>query len=81
MIYIIFLWLLPSTLATIICYYDAKKYHYTVSCFLGECVLSFFIPVASIMYLAFRLKQYLNFEFPNIKVNTDFITKFLNKRL
>lgn len=78
---LIFLWILISVIAIRVCYYDAKKYHHTMKFFLGESLMAVFLFPITIVFLADRLMDVFKINFPEIKINTDFITKFLNKQL
>jgi hypothetical protein len=72
---------LAITIVTItVCYYDAKKYHYTIKLFLRECLLSLILPL-SIMFLLSKLYDYFEIKLHTVNVDTNFITKFLNKKL
>lgn len=79
MIYIIFLWIIPITLSITICYLDAKRFHRTMKYFLEECLISIFLGPIVILFIFSRFSKYFYVKYP--KINTDFITKFLNKRL
>lgn len=81
MICFILLWIVTSAIAILVCYYDAKKYNYTVGHFLEECLLATFLFPITYLFLADRLMKFLNINFPKIEINTDFIIEFLNKRL
>lgn len=78
---IIFLYLVITTITIIICYYDAKKHHHTVKEFLVDCLLAIILPPITIMFLVSRFIDFIGIKFPNLKISTDFITKFLNKKL
>lgn len=81
MIYIIFLWIVVSVIAIIFCYSEAKKHHYTVKLFLEECLMCvIFFPI-TILFLASKLIEFFEIKFQKFKINTDFITEFLNKKL
>jgi hypothetical protein len=78
---LIFIYLVITIIAISICYFDAKKYNYTMKFFLEECLYAVFLfPITSI-FLLYRLMEFFKIKFPEFKINTDFITKFLNKRL
>jgi hypothetical protein len=81
MIYIMLLWVVISTVAISVCYSDAKKYHYTMKFFLEECLYAVFLFPITSLFLLDRLMEFFKIKFPEFKINTDFITKFLNKRL
>ena len=81
MIYIIFLWIVISTITISVCYWDAKKYHYTVKSFLTDCLLAIILPPISAMFLIDILIKFIKIKFPKFKINTSFITQFLNKTL
>lgn len=81
MIYIIFLWIVISTITISVCYLDAKEYHYTIKNFLIECLLAMLLPPIAAMFLLTRLIKFIKIKFPRFKINTDFITEFLNKTL
>ncbi len=76
----ILLYLAITIIAITVCYYDAKKYHYTIKLFLSECLLSLILPL-SIMFLLSKLYDYFEIKLHTVNVDTDFITKFLNKKL
>ncbi len=78
MIYIVFLWIVISTITISVCYLDAKEYHYTVKIFLIDCLLAILLPPFSAIFLLSRLIEFIK---PKIKINITFITKFLNKTL
>lgn len=80
MIYIILIWLVPAILSITICYFDSKKYHHTMKHFLEECLIALFLFPISILFLISKFGEYLEIKF-TFQFNTDFITKFLNKRL
>ena len=77
----ILLYLAITIIAITVCYFDAKRYHYTVKFFLGECILSIFLFPITILFLISRFLEFLKINIPEVKINTDFITKFLNKTL
>jgi hypothetical protein len=78
---LIFIYLVITIIAISICYFDAKKYHHTMKFFLEECLCAvFFFPITPIFLLS-RLMEFFKINFPEFKINTDFITKFLNKKL
>lgn len=81
MIWIIFLYLVITSIAISVCYSDAKEYHYTVKYFLSECLLAALLFPVTICFLASRLIDFFKIKFPRFKINTDFITEFLNKTL
>jgi hypothetical protein len=78
---LIFIYLVITIIAISVCYFDAKKYHYTMKFFLEECLLATFLFPISILFLVSRLMEFFKINLPEIKINTDFITKFLNKKL
>lgn len=81
MIYILLLWMVVSVIAILFCYSEAKKYHYTVKLFLEECLMcTIFFPI-TILFLASKLIEFFKTKLPIIKISTDFITEFLNKKL
>lgn len=80
MIYIILLWIVISTITISACYWDAKKYHYTVKSFLTDCLLAIILPPISALFLADRLIKFIKIKF-KFKINTDIVTEFLNKKL
>lgn len=81
MIWIILLYLVITIIAILVCYSEAKEYHYTVKYFLSECLLAIFLFPLTICFLASKLIEFFEIKFPEVKINTDFITKFLNKKL
>lgn len=81
MIYIIFLWLVTSVIAISIIYSDAKKHHYTIKFFLNESLMCMIFFPITIIFLADRLIDFIKIKFPRFKINTSFITEFLNKTL
>lgn len=81
MIYIVFLWIVISTITISVCYLDAKEYHYTVKNFLIECLLAILLPPFAASFLLNRLIEFIKIKFPRFKINTSFITEFLNKTL
>lgn len=78
---LIFLWIVITIIAIRVCYNDAKKYHYPMKFFLGECLLATFLFPITVIFLADRLIGILKIKFPKARINTDFITEFLNKKL
>lgn len=78
---LILLWIVITIIAIKVCYNDAKKYHYTMKFFLGECLLATFLFPITIIFLVNRLIEYFEIKFPKFKIDTDFIIKFLNKKL
>lgn len=81
MIYIVFLWIVISTITISVCYLDAKEYNYTVKYFLTDCLLAIILPPISAVFLIDRLIKFIKIKFPKFKISTGFITKFLNKKL
>lgn len=81
MICILFLYVVVTTSCIIICYNDAKEYHYTIKKFLQECLIAILVFPFSLAFILTRLAEYLKIKFPQIKINTDFIYEFLNKKL
>lgn len=77
----ILLYLAITIVAITVCYFDAKRYHHTMKFFLEECLLSIFLFPITIVFLISRFLEFLKINIPEVKINTDFITKFLNKRL
>lgn len=77
----ILLYLAITVVAITVFYFDAKRYHHTMKFFLEECLLSTFLFPISILFLVSRLMEFFKINLPEIKINTDFITKFLNKKL
>ena len=78
---LIFIYLVITIIAISICYFDAKKYHHTMKFFLGECLYAILLFPITPIFLLSRLMEFFKINFPEFKINTDFITKFLNKRL
>jgi len=78
---LIFIYLVITVIAISICYFDAKKYHYTIKFFLEECLYAIFLFPITPIFLLSRLMEFFKINLPEFKINTDFITKFLNKRL
>jgi hypothetical protein len=76
----ILLYLVITIITILVCYFDAKKYHYTIKLFLSECLLSLIFPL-SIMFLLSKLYDYFEIKLHTVNLDTDFITKFLNKKL
>lgn len=81
MIWIILLYLVITLIAIYVSYLNTKKHHYTVKVFLVDCLLVVILPPITILFLASELIDFLRIKFPEFKINTDFITKFLNKKL
>lgn len=77
----ILLYLVITSISILVCYYDAKRYHYTVKFFLEECIFSIFLFPITILFLISRFLEFLKINIPEVKINTEFITKFLNKKL
>lgn len=77
----ILLYLAITVVAITVCYFDAKRYHHTMQFFLEESLMAAFLFPITILFLISRLVAYFEINIPKIKVNTDFITKFLNKKL
>lgn len=77
----VLLYLAITVVAITVCYFDAKRYHHTMKFFLEECLLATFLFPISILFLISRLMEVFKINLPEIKINTDFITKFLNKKL
>jgi hypothetical protein len=77
------IWILLYLVITIItisgCYFNAKKYHHTVKEFLIDCLLAIILPPFAVMFLVSELIESIKIKYP--KINTDFITNFLNKKL
>jgi hypothetical protein len=78
---LIFIYLVITIIAISVCYFDAKKYHHTMKFFLEECLLATFLSPITVIFLVSRLMEFFKINLPEFKINTDFITKFLNKRL
>jgi len=78
---LIFIYLVITIIAILVCYFDAKKYHHTMKFFLEECLLATFLSPITLIFLVSRLMEFFKINLPEFKINTDFITKFLNKRL
>jgi hypothetical protein len=78
---LIFIYLVITIIAISVCYFDAKKYHHTMKFFLEECLLATFLFPITLIFLVSRLMEFFKINLPEFKINTDFITKFLNKRL
>ena len=77
----ILLYLAITVVAITVCYNDAKKYHHTMKFFIGESLLAAFLFPITIVFLLDRLMDIFKIKFSEMKINTDFITKFLNKKL
>lgn len=84
MIWIILLYLVITIIAILVCYSEAKEYHYTVKYFLIDCLIAILLPPVAAAFLLSRLSRLIEFikiKFPRFKINTSFITEFLNKTL
>jgi RsiW-degrading membrane proteinase PrsW (M82 family) len=78
---LILIYLVITIIAISVCYFDAKKYHHTMKFFLEECLLVTFLFPITLIFLVSRLMEFFKINLPEFKINTDFITKFLNKKL
>lgn len=81
MIWIILLYLVITIIAILVCYSEAKEYHYTVKYFLIDCLIAILLPPVAAAFLLSRLIEFIKIKFPRFKINTSFITEFLNKTL
>lgn len=77
----ILLYLAITIIAITVCYFDAKRHHYTMKFFLEECLLFIFFFPITVIFLADRLVDLFKIKLPKAKIKTDFITEFLNKKL
>jgi hypothetical protein len=77
----ILLYLVITIITISVCYFNAKKYHHTVKEFLIDCLLVIILPPFAVLFSVNELIDFIKIKYPKFKINTDFITKFLNKKL